>query len=66
MADRPPDFELKVWLTAVGYQADVFYNGKEIASKVRDFRHELFSIEHSQAWLLVESFKMVERLRRLQ
>lgn len=63
-SDRVPDFELKVWLSPAGYQADVFYDGEEIASKCRDFRRDSLTLELVLAWLRIESFMMMERLRQ--
>lgn len=63
--DRVPDFELKVWLSPAGYQADVFYQGEEIASKCRDFKRDSLTMDLILAWLRIESFMMMERLRKV-
>lgn len=63
--DRAPDFELKVWLSPAGYQADVYYNGEQVTSKCRDFRRDSLSLDLILAWLRVESFMMIERLRKV-
>ena len=60
-----PDFELKVWLSPAGYQADVFYQGEEIASKCRDFKRDSLTMDLILAWLRIESFMMMERLRKV-
>jgi hypothetical protein len=61
MTDREPNFELKVWLSETGFQADIFFDGKPILGYSRSWGDKR-DIKEVQRWSRIQSIHMLNML----